>query len=154
MIVFDLKCAGGGHVFEAWFSNSAAYEEQRRTGLLTCPMCGDGAVSKAAMAPAVPSKGNRTQPNAQLPVVLPEGPSDGDIKALMESMAKAQNKALEKSKWVGKDFDRQARAMDAGDTAPSTIHGEVTKDEAISLIEDGIAVMPLPFPVIPPEKRN
>jgi hypothetical protein len=72
----------------------------------------------------------------------------------MESMAKAQTKALEKSKWVGKDFDRQARAMDAGDAETSTIHGEVTKDEAISLIEDGIAVMPLPFPVIPPEKRN
>jgi hypothetical protein len=75
MIVFDLKCAGGGHVFEAWFSNSAGYEEQRRTGLLTCPLCGDGAVSKAAMAPAVPCKGNRTQPNAQLPVVLPTAKS-------------------------------------------------------------------------------
>jgi hypothetical protein len=44
--------------------------------------------------------------------------------------------------------------MDAGDAETSTIHGEVTKDEAISLIEDGIAVMPLPFPIIPPEKRN
>ncbi len=154
MIVFDLKCAGGGHVFEAWFSNSAAYEAQRRTGLLVCPMCGDGAVSKAAMSPAVPAKGNRNQTNVKLPVVMPETPSDGEIKALMESMAKAQATALEKSTWVGKDFDRQARAMDAGDTEASTIHGEVTKDEAISLIEDGIAVLPLPFPVIPPEKRN
>jgi hypothetical protein len=154
MIVFDLKCAGAGHVFEAWFSNSAAYEEQRRTGLLACPMCGDGAVSKAAMAPAVPAKGNRKQPKTQLPVVMPEAPSDGEIKALIESMAKAQTKALEKSTWVGKDFDRQARAMDAGDAETNTIHGEVTADEAIALIEDGISVLPLPFPVIPPEKRN
>ncbi len=28
MIVFDLRCSGG-HVFEAWFGSSAAYEEQR-----------------------------------------------------------------------------------------------------------------------------
>ncbi|HVJ02972.1 MAG TPA: DUF1178 family protein, partial [Sphingomonas sp.] len=28
MIVFDLKC-GAGHVFEAWFGSSAAYEAQR-----------------------------------------------------------------------------------------------------------------------------
>ncbi|PXA90254.1 DUF1178 domain-containing protein, partial [Nostoc sp. 3335mG] len=35
MIVFDLKC-GTGHVFEAWFGSSAAYEDQRSRGLLAC----------------------------------------------------------------------------------------------------------------------
>ena len=28
MIVFDLKCDAGGHVFEAWFADSKAFEEQ------------------------------------------------------------------------------------------------------------------------------
>ena len=39
MIVFDLKC-GSGHVFEAWFASSTAYETQREGGLVQCPVCG------------------------------------------------------------------------------------------------------------------
>ena len=46
MIVFDLKC-GAGHVFEAWFGSSAAYEAQRAGGLVRCPVCGDGEIAKA-----------------------------------------------------------------------------------------------------------
>jgi hypothetical protein len=61
---------------------------------------------------------------------------------------------LSKSEWVGRDFDSKARAMDAGEIDKATIHGEVSKDEAKALIEDGIGVMPLPFPVVPPSKRN
>ena len=58
MIVFDLKCSGG-HVFEAWFGSSAAYDAQRASGMIACPMCGAGDVAKAVMAPNVAAKGNR-----------------------------------------------------------------------------------------------
>ena len=61
MIVFDLKCASHGHVFEAWFGSSADYEDQRARGLVACPICGDDEVTKAVMAPAVAAKGNRGQ---------------------------------------------------------------------------------------------
>ena len=50
MIVFDLRC-DGGHVFEAWFQSSAAYETQRSAGHVVCPMCGTTGVGKAVMAP-------------------------------------------------------------------------------------------------------
>ena len=55
MIVFDLRCTRG-HVFEAWFASSAAYDAQRSDGSLACPVCGDGQIDKAVMAPAVAAK--------------------------------------------------------------------------------------------------
>ena len=44
--------------------------------------------------------------------------------------------------------------MDAGEIDQGLIHGQTTPEEAKSLIEDGIGVVPLPFPVVPPEKQN
>lgn len=151
MIVFDLKCEAGGHVFEAWFADSKAFEEQKSRGLLTCPVCGDGNIGKAAMAAAVPRKGNADSGNT---VAAAANVDDGQAKVLLSALAAAQEKLLQDSLWVGRQFDSQARAMDAGEIEKTTIHGEVTREEAKALIEDGIAVSPLPLPVIPPEKRN
>jgi hypothetical protein len=40
MIIFDLKCEPQGHVFEAWFASTLAWEEQQAAGLVACPLCG------------------------------------------------------------------------------------------------------------------
>ena len=155
MIVFDLKCAAG-HVFEAWFANSAAYESQKAEGLLACPLCGTSTVDKAIMAPNVAPKGNQRAlaPASPVASVATPDPSAGEVKAFLETLAKAQAALLEKSQWVGRDFASKARAMEAGEVDASLIHGQTTPEEAKSLIEEGIGVVPLPFPVIPPEKQN
>lgn len=142
MIVFDLRCAGE-HVFEAWFASSAAYEEQRARALIACPICGDSAVSKAVMAPRVGAKGNSatTEPPA-------------DVKAALRALAQAQARALEGSRWVGTGFAAAARAIHAGEQPSELIHGQATVAEARALVEDGVAVAPLPFPVVPPEANN
>jgi hypothetical protein len=44
--------------------------------------------------------------------------------------------------------------MDAGETEHATIHGQATPQEARDLVEDGIAVLPLLLPVVPPDKSN
>ncbi|NML04437.1 DUF1178 family protein [Sphingomonas sp. G-3-2-10] len=153
MIVFDLKC-GGGHVFEAWFGSSAAYEAQRSGGLLACPMCGSDAIEKAVMAPNVAAKGNQ---RAETPVpALPSGqpPSPEAIKTALATLAAAQAKALEGSQWVGSSFATRARAMHDGDEPHAQIHGQATLEQAKELIDDGVAVAPLPFPVVPPEACN
>lgn len=157
MIVFDLKC-GTGHVFEAWFANSASFDDQKRRGLLACPMCGTADVEKAVMAPNVAPKGNKrteTLPHNEVAATptAPQ-PSPTEVKAFMETLAKAQAVLLEKSEWVGRDFATVARAMDDGEIDQALIHGQTTPEEAKSLIEDGIGVVPLPFPVIPPDKQN
>lgn len=158
MIVFDLKCDAAGHVFEAWFGSSADYEDQRARGLLSCPMCGDTAVSKALMAPAVAAKGNRAvavpaQPAGEAVAPVMAG-DDKPVRELMQALAEAQKKALENSTWVGRNFAEHARAMHYGEQDRSSIHGEVAPAEARALIAEGVEVAPLPFPVVPPEAKN
>lgn len=154
MIVFDLKCEHN-HIFEAWFGNSDAFVDQKQKGLLSCPLCGSAQVDKAVMAPNVAAKSNqRRDPASSMPVPAAHAPKAADMKALMQSLAKAQAALLEKSQWVGKDFASKARAMEAGEIDHALIHGQTTPEEAKSLIDDGIDVMPLPFPVVPPEKQN
>ena len=50
MIKYALRCERG-HEFESWFKNSAAYDSQRKRGLIACPTCGSAKVEKAIMAP-------------------------------------------------------------------------------------------------------
>ena len=73
---------------------------------------------------------------------------------MMEKLARMQAEALKDSKWVGKTFAEDARAMHYGEKEAAVIHGEATIEEARDLLDEGIAVAPLPFPVAPPDKAN
>ncbi len=44
--------------------------------------------------------------------------------------------------------------MHVGETDSRAIHGHATPDEARALIEEGVPVTPLPFPVRPPGTDN
>ena len=54
VIRYSLACVGE-HKFEAWFSNSKAYDVQRKKGQVECPECGSHDVRKQIMAPMVRS---------------------------------------------------------------------------------------------------
>ncbi|NIJ33638.1 DUF1178 family protein [Sphingomonas oligoaromativorans] len=131
MIVFDLNC-GVGHVFEAWFGSQDDYDGQRERGLVFCPVCGDGEVSKAPMAPRI-STG--------------EGRPQADPQAMMRALMAAQAKLLSGSEDVGGRFAEEARAIHLGDAEERLIHGRATPTEARMLVEEGVPVAPLPFPV-------
>ena len=151
MIVFDLACPAG-HVFEAWFGSSAAYEEQRQRGLVACPICGASEVAKAVMAPNVAAKGNSRSEN---PVPVRGGtPTPAEMKALLAQLARAQAKALEGSEHVGRGFAEEARAIHAGEADERPIHGEATREEARALVDEGISVAPLLLPIVPPDASN
>jgi hypothetical protein len=147
MIVFDLRCASG-HVFEAWFGSSDAFEDQRTRGLLSCPICGASDIGKAVMAPNIATKGN-----VQAPATT-EALSPAVMKAAMQALAQAQRKALEKSEWVGSGFADRARAMHVGEVDPAPIHGQATVGEAKELADEGVPIAPLPFPIVPPDAVN
>ena len=164
MIVFDLTCEHG-HRFEGWFGTSDEYSSQCERGLVECPQCGSVQVSKAPMAPAVPAKTNsraegstvQTNPNKQPQAEstqLASGNLPPEVSKALENLAVAQKKALKDSKWVGKEFAEQSRAMHYGENDSQSIHGEATLEEAKDLLDEGIAVAPLPFPVAPPEDLN
>ena len=143
MIIFDLRCASQGHVFEAWFGSSADYEAQRERGLVACPLCGSADVQKAPMAPRVGAKGNRAAE-----------PDSAAMKKMIAEMAAMQKKMLEKSEHVGDRFPDEARAIHLGEADARAIHGRATRAEAESLAEDGIPVAPLLFPHVEPGEEN
>jgi hypothetical protein len=154
MIVFDLACREG-HRFEGWFGSSADYEDQRARGLIACPTCGDAQVAKAPMAPSVPAKGNsrqevlppETRPMANTPI-------PPEMRKALAALAKAQGEALKNSTWVGDKFAEETRKMHYGERDEAPIHGQASLAEAKALIEEGVPVAPLPFPVAPPDKLN
>jgi hypothetical protein len=149
MIVYDIVCPQG-HVFEAWFGSSADFDDQRGRGLLSCPVCGAGEVDKAVMAPNVAPKGNSRPDPVPVPVHNASSPP-AEMKALLAAMARAQAKMLEGSEDVGRRFADEARAIHDGDADSRTIHGQATLEEAKALAEDGVPVMPLPLPIVPPD---
>lgn len=155
MIVFDLECQGAGHRFEGWFASSDDFARQQERGLVTCPQCGDAQVRKAPMAPAVGRKGNQKDAAVRpRPVSNEAVPMPPEAVRLMQALATMQAEALKSSRWVGDSFAEDARAMHYGERDHEAIHGEATPDEARALLEEGIEIAPLPFPVAPPGKAN
>lgn len=166
MIVYDLQCRAGGHRFEGWFGSSDDFTRQQEQGLLCCPQCGQADVIKAPMAPAVGRKANQLPavPAAQVRPVpaataaparpMQTGALAPEALKLMQALARMQSEALKQSRWVGNTFAEDARAMHYGEREAEAIHGEATPKEAQELLEEGIEVAPLPFPVTPPGKAN
>lgn len=153
MIVFDLSCAEG-HRFEGWFGSSGEFAEQQARGLVVCPQCGSADVAKAPMAPAVPVKGNRRAAEPGPKRQVAGGKIPAEVRKAMEALARAQAKALENSKWVGDGFAEESRAMHYGEKDLEAIHGKATLKEAQDLLDEGISVAPLPFPVTEPDELN
>ena len=151
MIIFDLKCAPSGHVFEAWFGSTADYEAQKARGLVSCPLCGSPDVDKAPMAPAVGAKGNSKAPAATPDLYSGDA---AQVKAMLAAAAAMQKKLLAGSEGVGDRFADEARAIHLGEAEVRAIHGSATRAQAESLIEDGVPVAPLPFPVADPGAEN
>lgn len=161
MIVFDLQCEHG-HRFEGWFGSSSDFDEQLEKGYLTCPECGTDVVAKAPMAPAVPAKSNtKDSVKPQLPATPAEPvqaisnePMPAEVEKALKKLAKAQEKALKESTWVGDKFAEKSREMHYGETEQAPIHGKASVKEAKALVDEGVSIAPLPFPVAPPDKLN
>ena len=152
MIVFDLRCARTGHVFEAWFGSTEDFEAQQARGLVCCPLCGDQDIEKAVMAPRVGAKGN------QLPAVQMSAPmiapSPELAKDMLRTLAEMQRRILEQSDYVGERFADEARSIHLGEAPARSIYGKASPDETRSLLEEGIDVAPLLLPVVVPGKEN
>ena len=143
MIIFDLKCAPKGHVFEAWFGSGGDFDDQQARGLVCCPICGSEEVGKAPMAPRLGS-GSDLGPEM----------SPGAVKALLAQIAVMQRQALEKGDYVGERFPDEARAIHLGEAEARAIHGKASRADAESLLDEGIPVSPLLFPLAEPGEEN
>ena len=142
MIKYTLKC-DQEHTFDSWFASAAAYDKLDKAGMVACEICGSSTVKKAIMSPRVNTAGTDARG-----VVHDTEQSTGDT--LAASGPSPEIEALRKkiesqSDYVGTNFAREARAMHLGDAPERSIYGEAKPEEAKSLIEDGVPIVPLPF---------
>ncbi|MGZ9099224.1 MAG: DUF1178 family protein [Brevundimonas sp.] len=138
MIRYALRCEHA-HGFEAWFGDSAAYDDQVARGLVECPICGSHAVSKQIMAPAV--AGTRRSALSADPAKL---------RTLMMQAAREVRSHVETNfDYVGDAFAREARDIHEGRSEKREIYGEATPAEVKKLKDDGVPCAPLP--PLPPD---
>ncbi|MFA7587326.1 MAG: DUF1178 family protein [Novosphingobium sp.] len=159
MIVFDLQCRAG-HRFEGWFSSSEDYDRQHARALVTCPQCGEHDIVKAPMAPKLARKGNQIEPLSRAPSSADEPGKlvaqgmPAEVRNTLQALATIQAEAIKNSRWVGKTFAEDARAMHYGEREAEAIHGQATPDQARALLDEGIEIAPLIVPVAPPDQIN
>jgi hypothetical protein len=138
MIKYALGCAEG-HAFESWFPDSAAYEKQRKRGFVACPECGSTEVDKAIMAPAVVG-GDRAAGESGSGIVV-----DDRRRQTRELMLRMRREIEANTEDVGAKFPQEARAIHLGEAPERAIRGRASLEDARSLAEDGISVLPLPM---------
>jgi hypothetical protein len=138
MIKYALGC-GQGHTFESWFPDSAAYEKQRKRGFVVCPECGSTEVDKAIMAPAVVG-GERGAGESGPQIVV-----DDRRRQAREFMLRMRREIEANTDDVGSKFPEVARAIHLGDEPERAIRGRASLEEARSLVEDGVSVLPMPM---------
>ena len=145
MKVLDLQCAHQ-HVFEGWFASEEDFQNQLGRGMVQCPLCGDLAIGKKLSAPHLNFGASRPdQAPRQDVVVLPERQVAADAQA---GWLKMVRQVMANTEDVGDKFAEVARKMHYGETEEHGIRGQASREEAVSLLEEGIAVLPLPIPQV------
>ena len=141
MIRFTLRCSNG-HNFDSWFKSNEAYESLGSAGMLSCPVCGVAEIEKSLMAPGLgsSSNGDEAQPDEGKPSLsVSSTPAERALKELRKWVER-------NSEYVGPSFAKEARDMHEGVSQKRSVFGEAKFDEAVDLLDDGIPVLPLPWP--------
>jgi hypothetical protein len=137
MIKYQLICQYG-HEFEGWFQSGTAFEEQAAEGDVVCAVCGSGDVSKSIMAPNVTVK----RSDGDHRIVH----SDAALEAeqMQSEIRMFREKLLASAEYVGPRFADEVRQMHDDEEPRRHVWGEATGDEVNDLLDDGIAVFPVP----------
>ena len=158
MIKYRLRCQRG-HEFETWFQSSVAYDRLAKQGQLTCAACGSDSIEKAMMAPSIAKGLANHEPalspaaSARVPVARPPPglvdtpgtePQRLEPQDLRAALKAFRQQMLATSDNVGPRFAEEARRIHEDEAPARSIYGQATRDEALELIEDGIAFLPLP----------
>jgi len=137
MIAYDLQCTQG-HAFEGWFEDRKAYLDQKKKGLITCPICNVTSVDIVPSTFAIKSGAPSISKN---------------LAAEKANLEQTEKEAIEfvKNNFddVGADFAKEALKIHYGATEPRNIRGVSTKDEEKTLEDEGIQFIKIPMPVRP-----
>lgn len=140
-IRFSLVCEHF-HEFEGWFRSGEDFEAQNGRGLVQCAVCGSQSVSKALMAPAVSTARAREK-------MMVAGAAE--TAAAMMKLRELAKEAIASCEDVGDRFAEEARKIHYGEADNRGIKGEADSEEVAELLDEGIAILPVP---VFPDDRN
>ena len=151
MIRYSLRCESG-HEFESWFQDSGAFDRQVKRKLVACPICDSVKVEKAIMAPRIARKrGDKRAPALPNENTAPTPMLMSPENELRAKLRELRDFVKSNAEDVGQRFPAEARRMHYGEIKHRPIYGEATPDDAKSLVDEGVDVMPMP---VLPEDRN
>lgn len=134
MIVLNLRCAMD-HPFEGWFASPHAFDDQAAKGMLSCPVCGSVEINRLPSGPRVISHSSASKGKSLAePELTPEALS------LLGALAEAARTAED----VAERFPEEARKIHYGEVPARGIKGQASLAETRELLEEGIAVLPVP----------
>ena len=162
MKVLNLQCSHQ-HSFEGWFASEDDFQSQLVRGLVECPMCADQGIQKMPSAPRlnfgaqqalstaasnapVASAASAPDASAASTELVASASGAGPSNEQQAAFLKALRHVVANTEDVGDKFASQARRMHYGEEEARNIRGQASPREVIELIEEGIAVIPLPMP--------
>lgn len=128
MIAFDLFCSKG-HKFECWFKDSSSFEEQKSTGMITCPICDDHQIEKAFSPFTIKRGGERVK-------------EEIDPHQALQLVHEYLDRHFED---VGGEFYKEALKIHYGETEKRNIKGTATTEEEVILKEEGVPFLKIPI---------
>ncbi len=147
MIVLDLCCAQQ-HRFEGWFASADAFASQSTQGLVSCPVCGSTAIERLPSAPYVQTRGQFPAATAagKLPApAAPQAPAGTPVsEAAAQALLMKLHQLSQQAEDVGERLPEEARRIHYGESEARDIRGQASSEEVVSLLEEGIMVLPLP----------
>ncbi|CAM5778485.1 DUF1178 family protein [Castellaniella caeni] len=156
--VFDLSCEHD-HVFEGWFASQESYDDQFARGLIRCPVCQSGQITRRVSAPHLNVSHLRREPvrasaqpeeRAEAPAPAAGGraavaaPSSDQLARLQAEVLRQVRRIVRQTEDVGAQFVDEARRMHNGEAEERPIRGVASVAECKELAEEGISIMPIP----------
>ena len=127
MIAYDLVCANE-HVFECWFKDSASFEEQKSSGIIDCPVCGNREIERV-YTPFAVIKGRAGKG------------ANHDAHRALQAIQQILDKHFED---VGSQFATEALKIHNGEAEQRNIQGTATTEEEVVLKEEGVRFIKVP----------
>lgn len=134
VIIYDLRCREN-HIFEGWFKDISAFEEQLEKKLVTCPVCGDSQVE--LIPTSFIKRGKDIQDKAF------EKPQEISPMKALQLFHDYLGKNFED---VGDRFAEVALKIHEGEEDQRNIKGTTTPQEEDILQEKGIQFIKIPIP--------
>jgi hypothetical protein len=134
LIIYDLKCRDG-HKFEGWFKDRGAFEEQKASMLIACPVCGSTDAVMVPSSVAIRGKDNRSSVDKQQigPVPL----------KIFKEFQEYIHKNFDN---VGDKFAEVALKIHHGEEDGRNIRGTTTQSEEENLRDEGVRFIKLSLP--------